>query len=214
MKLAAEQGLARAQRKLGWMLQNGLGVEVDMPSAIEWYRKAADAGDVQAQINLGWVYASGDVDKRDYQTAEKWMRLGAEQGSAQAQYSLGYLLSSEFDKNGKWVPNFAVAAEWYRKAADQGYDKAQYELAEMYNSGQLGEDQRSNCIPWYLKAAAQGNAKAQAEVGELPKYYPHSELLKDVDTIQALRQAAESGNFDAQFQLAEKYQKRRWYAKG
>ena len=87
-------------------------------------------------------------------------------------------LTDEFDKDGHQVANFVVAAEWFRKAADQGYDKAQYELAEMYHNGELGDDQRANCIPWFLKAAAQGDAQAQAEVGELPKYYPNSELLK------------------------------------
>ena len=76
----------------------------------------------------------------------------------------------------------------------------------MYHSGKLGKDQRSNCIPWFLKAAAQGNAEAQAAVGELGKYYPNSELLKSVDPVEELRQSAEQGNLDAQFQLARRYQ--------
>ena len=95
---------------------------------------------------------------------------------------------------------------WFRKAAEQGYDKAQYQLAEMYNNGQLGDNQRSNCIPWYLKAAAQGNAGAKTEVGELPNLYPNNELLKSVNNIEMLQQSAEQGNLDAQFQLARRYQ--------
>jgi hypothetical protein len=43
-------------------------------------------------------------------------------------------------------------------------------------------------------------------VGKLSLYFPNNELLKNVDAIQALRQSGESGNFDAQFLLAEKYQ--------
>ena len=74
----------------------------------------------------------------------------------------------------------------------------------MYHRGQFGE--RSNCIPWFLKAAAQGNVEAQAEVAELHRFYPTSELLKSVDVIGTLRQSAEKGNLDAQFQLARRYQ--------
>jgi uncharacterized protein len=206
MRSVAEQGMPRAQRKLGWMLQKGLGVDPNAAEATEWYRRSAEQGDMQAQINLAYTYTSGDLDKRDYETAEKWMRKAAEQGVPKAQYAFGELLNQEFDKAGKWTPNFQVAAEWYRKAADQGYAKAQYALAEMYNYGQLGEDQRSNCIPWYLKAAALGDEEAKAKLGLLHTFYPNSELLKSVNVIDALQSSAESGNFQAQFELAKRYQ--------
>ncbi len=174
--------MARAQRKLGWMLQNGLGVTANMDEAIGWYQKAAQQGDVQAEINLGWTYTQGDLSQRNYALAEKWMRQAAEQGSADAQYQFGYLLTMEFDKDGHEIrTNFPAAAAWLGKAAEQGHAKAQYQLADMYHSGELGDDQRSNCIPWFLKAAAQGNAQAQAVVGELTKYYPNSELLKSIN---------------------------------
>jgi TPR repeat protein len=206
IKSAANQGLAAAQHNLASRYAKGNGVEEDKSQAIAWCQKAAEQGFVKAQISLGWLYAYGYAGKRDYDLAEKWLRKAAEQGSAEAQYQFGYLLTQEFDKSGHQVANFQVAAEWYRKAAEQSFAKAQFELAEMYHSGKLGDDQRSNCIPWFLKAAAQGDAKAQAVVGELPKYYPQSELLKSVDPIEALRQGAKSGNLEAQFQLANRFQ--------
>lgn len=206
IKNAADQGLAAAEHNLAWRYANGNGVAMDKSQAISWYRKAAEQGFAKSQINLGWMYASGDLDKRDYDLAEKWMGKAAEQGSAEAQYQFGRLLTQEFDKSGKWIPNFQVAAEWHRKAADQGYAKAQYALAEMYHTGELGDDQRSQCIPWFLKAAAQGNADAQAEVGQLSKYYPNSPLLKSVNSVDALRNSAEKGDLDAQWELAKRYQ--------
>jgi TPR repeat protein len=205
-RLAAEQGNARAQNNLGHFYYKGLGVPQDLAEALKWYRKSAEQGDELGQSNLGYMYGHGEGIERDYELAEKWMRLAAEQGSAQLQYYYAAMLTDEFDRNGHQIANFVVAAEWYRKAADQGYAKAQYELAELYDYGKLGDDQRSNCIPWYLKAAAQGNTDAQAKVGELPKFYPNSELLKSVNTTDALRQSAEKGNLDAQFQLAGEYQ--------
>jgi uncharacterized protein len=206
-RLAAEQGNGRAQNNLGHFYQAGLGVPQDSAEAVKWYRQAAEQGDELGQSNLGWMYGHGVGVQRDYELAEKWMRLAAEQGNARLQFYYAEMLTDEFDKNGHQIANFAVAAEWYRKAADQGYAKAQYELAQLYNYGKLGDDQRPNCIPWYLKAAAQGSVEAQAKVGELSVYYPNSELLKNVDTAGALRQSAESGNLNAQFQLAQRYQK-------
>jgi TPR repeat protein len=206
IKSAANQGLPAAEHNLAWRYAHGEGVETDKNQALAWYRKAAEQGFAKSQINLGWMYASGDLDKRNYELAEKWMRKAAEQGSAEAQYQFGYLLTQEFNKSGQQVANFQVAAEWFRKAADQGYAKAQYELAELYHTGKLGDDQRSQCIPWFLKAAANGSVEAQAEVGELPRYYPNSPLLKSVNTIEALRNSAENGNLDAQWQLAKRYQ--------
>ena len=205
-RLAADQGHSMAQNNLGWLYKNGWGVPHSSADALKWFGKSAEQGEVLGQMNLGWMYAEGDLDKRDYGLAEKWLRKAAEQGSAEAQYQFGYLLTQEFNKSGQWVANFQVAAEWFRKAADQGYAKAQYELGMLYHAGKLGEDQRSKCIPWFLKAAAQGNAEAQAVVSGLPRFYPNNELLKDVDIIKAQRQSAESGNLNAQFELARRYQ--------
>jgi TPR repeat protein len=75
----------------------------------------------------------------------------------------------------------------------------------MYHIGRLGNDQRSNCVPLFLKAAAQGNAEAQAQAGKLHEYYPNSKLLNSVNPIDRLKQAAEQGDLNAQFDLARRY---------
>jgi hypothetical protein len=206
IKNAAEGGLAEAQNYLGRMYLAGNGVEQNDNQAVEWYRKAAEQGYALAEANLGLMYGHGRGVEQNYELAEKWMHQAAEQGSAQLQCAYAELLIHEFDKEGHQIANFQVASEWMRKAAEQDYAKAQYELAELYNYGKLGDDQRSNCIPWYLKAAANGSVEAQAEIGELPRYYPNNPLLKSVNTVDALRQSAEKGNLDAQFQLAKRYQ--------
>gem|GEM_PF-3409032 len=222
-RLAAEQGHAMAQNNLGWFYYNGFGVPLDPVEAVKWYNKSAEQGVPHAEKNLAWIYAQGaygrsntfgqgaDAQVRsggvepNHELAEKWMRKAVDLNSAEGQYQLGNLLHNEVDKEGHQdTTRFPEASEWFRKSAEQGYDKAQYELAEMYHHGELGE--RTNCIPWFFKAAAQGNAEAQAEVGKLSIYYPNSGLLKSVDVVALLRQSAENGNLDAQFQLAKRYQ--------
>jgi TPR repeat protein len=224
IRLAAEQGLAAAQNSLGWAYYKGLGMPEDSGEAFKWYQKAADQGNAKAEINLAWMYAGGEYGTNaasgqgadaqirsggfapNHPLAEKLMSQAVDLKSAEGQYEMGDLLENEMDNEGHQDTNsFPAAGEWFRKAAAQGLAEAQYRLADMYNTGQLGDDQRSNCIPWFLKAAAQGNADAQSEVGELSKYYPNSPLLNQVHPVDALRQSAEQGNLDAQYQLAHRY---------
>ncbi len=125
--MAAEQGFADAQSKLGFMYQKGKGVPQDYAEAMKWYRKAAKQGLRGAQYNLGVMYGNGLGVPQDYAEAVKWyrkaeegFRKAAEQGDAKAQYFLGVM----YDK-GQGVPqDYAEAVRWYRKAAEQG-DAAQ-----------------------------------------------------------------------------------------
>ncbi len=221
---AAGQGHSMAQNNLGWLYKNGWGVTEDDIEAVKWFQKSAEQGDNLAAYNLAWIYASGTYGATNtfgqgaeaqirsggvapnHELAEKWMRQAVDLNSAEGQCQFGDLLHGEFDNAGHQdTTRFSDAGEWYRKAAEQGYAKAEEKLAEMYNYGQLGDDQRSNCIPWFLKAAAQGNADAQTKIGELRQLYPDSELLKSINPIDSLKQAAIQGALQAQFELARRY---------
>lgn len=48
----AEMGNVKAQFKLAWCYEKGVGVKKDMEAAVRWYRKAAAQGDVAAQTAL------------------------------------------------------------------------------------------------------------------------------------------------------------------
>jgi TPR repeat protein len=41
---------------IGHMYLNGEGATKNIPTAIEWYKKAANHGNKWAQENLGWIY--------------------------------------------------------------------------------------------------------------------------------------------------------------
>jgi hypothetical protein len=55
-RLAAEQGLAKAQHNLGLMYFNGEGAPQDYDEAVRLYRIAAEEGYAQAQNDLGNMY--------------------------------------------------------------------------------------------------------------------------------------------------------------
>ena len=57
---AAQAGDPVAMNGMGWLYENGLGVEKDGAKAMSWYQKAADAGYARAMDNVGWLYQHGD----------------------------------------------------------------------------------------------------------------------------------------------------------
>ncbi|RLA47429.1 MAG: hypothetical protein DRR42_17590 [Gammaproteobacteria bacterium] len=71
-RLAANQGLARAQLKLGLAYGQGKGVLQDDQESVRWYRLAADQGNANAQYNLAIMYAKGQGVEKDYVRAYMW----------------------------------------------------------------------------------------------------------------------------------------------
>ncbi len=159
---AANQGHVLSQFYLGWLYQNGKGVQQDYIQAIYWYKKAAEQGNADAQYSLGHCYAEGYGVKQDYTQAVYWYRKVAEQGGAYAQYALGYCY-----KNGKGVQQDSIqAVYWYKKAAEQGNVNAQVGLGNCYAEGAGIKQDYAQAIYWYRKAAEQGNVYGQIYLGE------------------------------------------------
>jgi len=85
-RLAAEQGNATAQRRVGFAYDLGQGVTENDTEAVKWYRLAAEQGDASAQFFLGLMYSSGEGVPENGAEAVRWYRLAADQGNAGAQY--------------------------------------------------------------------------------------------------------------------------------
>jgi hypothetical protein len=126
IRIAAEQGDASEQNRLGILYHGGHGVPQDYAEAAKWFRKAAEQGDADAQLNLGNMYSKGQGVPQDYVEAVKWYRKVAEQGNVTAQNDLGLMYYK-----GQGVPqDYVEAAEWFRKAAEQGDVTAQISAGE------------------------------------------------------------------------------------
>ena len=92
---AAAQGNASAQKNIGFLYEQGKGVEKDYEEAMKWYQKAAAQGDDAAQSNIGNLYYYGEGVKQDYEEAMKWYRKAAAQGNAIAQRNIRYLYDNK-----------------------------------------------------------------------------------------------------------------------
>ena len=110
---ATRQGHTPSMVRLGFLLQEGLGVKQDLPEAFELFTKAARAGDPFGQLLLAASYEYGNGIGKNLVKARYWLLQAAAAGIQLAQYKLGVmLLKAEGGKRKK-----AAARRWFSKAA-------------------------------------------------------------------------------------------------
>lgn len=116
----ARDGDAAAQRNLGLLYLDGLGVARDTEAAAACFRAAADQGNARAQANLGTLHLTGDGVRQSFPLALEWFLLAAEQGHAIAQFNLGLLYESGLGTE----RNVTEALRWYTASLQNGHDPA------------------------------------------------------------------------------------------
>ncbi len=192
----AQKGDPAAQYRVGKSLYEGKGVERNIQSSFEWYKKSAEQGYVKAQSGLGWRYASGIGTKKDYKKAFFWYEKAAQQGYAKAQRPLGVL----YEMGNGTTKDPVKAAYWYKKAADQGLARAQVNLGNLYESGEGVEKDFKQATEWYRRSTRDGYARGQTHLGRM--YELGLGVDKDLDRAAFwYRRAATQGYEKAQLRL-------------
>lgn len=104
---------------IGTVFEHGLDVDVDIPTAIKWYKEAIRQGDrYYAPTNLGDIYRRGKLDgKRDAKQALEAYHLSED---PYAWYRIG----QSYEEG--WVdePDLDTAMIWFNKAAAVGHHLA------------------------------------------------------------------------------------------
>ena len=113
-ELAASQGAAHAQSKLGDMYHQGQGVDQSYERAAEYYEAAATQGHSDAQYNLGVLYANGQGVEQSNETAREWWMKSAEQGQESAIQGLQQLDTIEGRTTPSFIPKPFECASCYR----------------------------------------------------------------------------------------------------
>ncbi|MAE04928.1 MAG: hypothetical protein CMH76_01195 [Nitrospinae bacterium] len=116
----AEKGKPIAQKNLGFMYYNGLGVQKNHELALQWFSKSAEQGNAKAQHNPGVMYSEGKGVPKDYKLSVRWYRKSEEQGYAGAQYNLGIMYAE-----GRGVPRDHVLVHmWWSISSANGSENA------------------------------------------------------------------------------------------
>jgi enhanced entry protein EnhC len=228
----SKKGDQYAQLKLGYMLENGLGMDVDPVAAQHWYTASAEQGNADGQYLLGQLYQLGAVGEPDYAQAKYWYKKAAEQ-LPRASVALGFIYETVDDnyseaikayeaasvkgdaygsydlaliyEYGKGVPvDYQKAKTLFTEAAEKGIDSAMNQLAGMYfyGLGSVRNDQQA--ISWYKKAADLGNGNALYTLGLLSETGVGTKL-DFPNALNYYQKASDQGNEKAMLALARMY---------
>jgi hypothetical protein len=128
----AEQGDAEAQRLLGDLYNNGVGVPINYSLAWTWYTRAANSGNAKAQFKLATMHWNGTGVPKNEEKAVEWYAEAADAGHEQAQLELGLIY-----RDGKrQIPASPHKAFVYLKmAALAGNFEAELAIEEMFVGG-------------------------------------------------------------------------------
>jgi TPR repeat protein len=108
----ARLGNTECERILGHVYFQGVGVERNLDTAMQYFEKAAAKGHAAAQNGVGRCH----YEKGRYEEAFKWHTKSAAQGYATAEINLGILYGDGLGV----TKDISKAIEWYTKAAEKG----------------------------------------------------------------------------------------------
>jgi TPR repeat protein len=212
--LEADSGNALAIHDLGRMFADGLGREIDLQAAHEWYEKALAAflsaekekPKPYLEYRIGKMYAAGLGTNQDYGQAASWFQEAVEKNHKYAQYSLGGLYY-----RGQGVSqDYVQALRLYTLSADQGNPYADYELAKMHRDG-VGTPVDAAASNQHFKAAFTGFYRLEKDSHDDKLQYRLGQMLytgtgadKDVQSaVSYLEKSAQLGNVNAQYLLGK-----------
>mmetsp|Transcript_33399 Transcript_33399/g.76268 ORF Transcript_33399/g.76268 Transcript_33399/m.76268 type:complete len:369 (+) Transcript_33399:189-1295(+) len=145
----AESGNAAAIYHLGQKYYHGdLGLQVDVPRAIELWDEAAELGDADAHYDLGFVHYHGaeGLDKDEAKGIHHWQQA-AMKGQAEGRHALGLL---EFERS-----NYKLALEHWTISASMGYEKSTQAIGCAFELGDGTGEQRARALRGFQDAVGE-----------------------------------------------------------
>ncbi len=153
LRLSANGGDNRAMTALGLCYERGLGVELSLDSAREWYKRGARSGNSNACLALVQL----ETRAGNLPAAARWLEPLAEGGSVDAQLLCGKLCLSGHAGKGKE----STAVRYLRFAAMQGNAEACLLMSSCYAAGVGVPKNEGLMLGWLENAAAAGDEKAK-----------------------------------------------------
>jgi uncharacterized protein len=198
----ANAGDSKAERLLGKMYAEGLGLDQDYKQAALWYQRGANQGYAAAMADLGDLYFYGNGVRQDQHEALRWYRQGAERGDPEAEYDYGLVFH---DGSGGQKRSFDAALKWFLRAAAQGHAAALNMVGYMHDMGEGVPENPAEAVHWYQKAADKGFEVAEYNLGVM--YQSGRGVAKDlVAAARWYRAAAEQGDADSEASLGYLYE--------
>ena len=198
--LTIEQNMAddKLYYRLGQMNLNGIGTEVDLLQAKQYFEKSAKLDNPDAFYGLGKLYLIKGSEYYDPPKAVDCLIEAAKKGHEYAQYTLGKLFLK-----GEEVPkNVDYALLWLNEAAEKENQYAEYLLGKTLLLGVDTEQNIPRAEKLLKRSANQGNVYAQYLLGT--SYLEGVLLLQNIpEAIRLITESADSEFIPAQYLLGK-----------
>lgn len=199
---AAKQGDDRALYQYGKLFEQGTFFKKDRKQSLIWYCKSALQGNALGQLKMGNFYYN--LWSEDYQENIK-LDCDDENKIREkiSEFDHIILKTDNINYTSYYSSGSKIAYYWYVKAADQGVGEAVYELQNFLSfTDSTAKSDHERTIDLIYKAAKLGYAPAQYQVYiRMKNIYGDS----DLDSLSWLKKAAKNNDYNAQYDLAEKY---------
>lgn len=205
----ASEGLnVEAINTLGWLYEEGVGVEQDMAKAEELYYKAwqiengeyvspeeAAAAQEAMPEELDWDWDAiyrGEASEEEYAALHAWLNYHVERNEPECANTLADMYRSGFGVE----QDAQKAIELYERSAALGCTMALTNLADTFRYGMGVEQDANKAIEYYEQAVEQGDAQAMASLGRMI-YIDEGGVEQDKERgAELYRQAAMLDNLD------------------
>lgn len=166
LQAESQNGNVLAVFDLGRMHADGLGVEMDIDKAQEYYTQALNDFELlehrkpwkYIEYRIGKMYSQGLGAEQDYKISAEWFAKSANQKYKFAEYSLG-----SFYYQGQGVEqSYEKAFELYLRSAIQGFPYADFEVAKMFRDG-IGTQKDEEQSNHYFEKAYFGFASLEKQ---------------------------------------------------
>lgn len=195
----------KIQYRLGWMLQNGIGTDLDIPRAKEYYAKSEKLGNIFSGFALAKLILKEENPKpEELQKAIEFLRSVADSDDASEfksiKSSASYLLGKLF-LNGRAVSkDISLAIRYLTMSAEENNQWASYQLGKLFLLGKEITKDTNQAVQYLTASSEQGNQFAQYLFGKT--YLIGKEVSRDRElAVKWLTLSAEQGNEYAKFFL-------------
>ena len=198
--LSIEQDMAddKLYYRLGQMNMGGVGTEINLANAKQYFEKAAELDNKDALYGLGKLHLRKDPEYYNPNKAVDYLTIAAKGGHDYAAYTLGKLFLK-----GEDVPkNVDYALRWLEEAVEKENQHAEYLLGKTLLLG-VDTGQDIPCGEELLKRSAdQGNIPAKYLLGK--SYLEGILLLQNIpEGIRLITEAADSSSAPAQYLMGK-----------
>jgi len=240
-KIAADgndsyEGSSFSSSQLAYMYRYGLGCQLDLGKAEEYYLKAIKLGakniygplcsmylhsnqDEKAEQCFDYLLEDENVDNLLYFQIASFYYFGAYNRLPNYSLAMKYfkraadkgnvnamVILGDMHFHETPIKCLDQAAQWYEKAAEYAHPKAQYILGYFCEYGLGVKQDYKRAMDWYSKAVAQGQQQAQLQLGFL-SLMQIGDIQPDFErAFTLIKKCAEQGNNYAFAKLGELYE--------